>query len=395
MVAKFAFKYVDFLPVCVSLEQLNSKAGNYDKKFQLLKENNLQCTYSEEDFSEIRILGLESELPGFIFQFLDIFKTSLKVRLMGGRIPEEGRVEVKIGNSDWGVICGDSWSLLEAMVVCKALGLNYASNAAQTNFFGGNASNMILSGVNCRGNESRLDHCMITDPFTTECPGNRDQIAGVVCTNVLPDLIIDTDELERSAYLEDKQLYFLQCAMEENCLASSAYSIQRNKKGNWHMQTRRLLRFTAKITNIGNTAFRPFIPKHLWEFHQCHMHYHSMEIFATFDVLDQTGVRVAEGHKASFCLEDNQCTSGASPSFACANYGDQGISVNCSDIYRHHIDCQWVDISELNPGIYTFKVSINPEFKVAEMTFANNVAICTMYYAETFVRIYNCYVQHP
>lgn len=45
--------------------------------------------------------------------------------------------------------------------------------------------------------------------------------------------------------------------------------------------------------------------------------------------------------------------------YKCANYGDQGISVNCSDIYKHNIDCQWVDISELEPGEYVLKVSAN------------------------------------
>lgn len=82
-----------------------------------------------------------------------------------------------------------------------------------------------------------------------------------------------------------------------------------------------------------------------------------MEVFATFDIIDANQVRVAEGHKASFCLEDNECLPGVSPGYVCANFGDQGISVNCSDIYRYNIDCQWIDITELKPGLYTFKVS--------------------------------------
>lgn len=56
-------------------------------------------------------------------------------------------------------------------------------------------------------------------------------------------------------------------------------------------------------------------------------HYHSMEVFATFNIFDHLGEKVAEGHKASFCLEDNQCNPGVKRKYACANYGDQGKQI--------------------------------------------------------------------
>lgn len=120
-----------------------------------------------------------------------------------------------------------------------------------------------------------------------------------------------------------------------------------------------------------------------------------MEVFATFNVYNKLGEKVAEGHKASFCLEDNQCKPGVKQKYACANYGDQGISVDCYDIYKFNIDCQWVDISGLEFGEYTLKVSVNPEFKVPEMGFDNNAARCDLYYYETYARVYNCVLERP
>lgn len=58
----------------------------------------------------------------------------MQVRLVGGRTEQEGRVEVLLpgSNDTWGLICGDGWSILEAMVVCRQLDMKYAQAALTT-----------------------------------------------------------------------------------------------------------------------------------------------------------------------------------------------------------------------------------------------------------------------
>ncbi|KAL8177515.1 UNVERIFIED_CONTAM: hypothetical protein K2H54_010205 [Gekko kuhli] len=150
-------------------------------------------------------------------------------------------------------------------------------------------------------------------------------------------------------------------------------------------------------------------------------HYHSMDAFSNYDLLDAvTHRKVAEGHKASFCLEDTTCDVGFRRRYACTAH-TQGLGPGCYDTYAANIDCQWIDITDVPPGNYILKVvpgwgggeqlkssscqplsdglsrigpdigvMVNPDFLVAESDFTNNAARCEVMYTGTYATARNC-----
>uniref|UniRef100_A0A671K3G8 Lysyl oxidase homolog n=1 Tax=Sinocyclocheilus anshuiensis TaxID=1608454 RepID=A0A671K3G8_9TELE len=313
------------------------------------------------------------------------------IRLTGGRTQLEGRVELLLstgsGVRDWGLVCGDGWTSREAMVVCRQLGLGHASSGLRETWYwdSSNVTEMVLSGVKCKGNEMTLTDCQHHSVVSCKRAGAQFS-AGIICSDTASDLVLNAPLVEQTVYIEDRPLHLLYCAAEENCLAKSA------AQANWPYGHRRLLRFSSEIHNIGKADFRPRLGRHSWVWHECHRHYHSMDIFTYYDLLSLNGTKVADGHKASFCLEDTECHEGVLKHYECANFGEQGITVGCWDLYRHDIDCQWIDITDVIPGNYILQVIINPNFEVAESDFTNNAMRCNCKYDGNRVWLHKCHL---
>ncbi|XP_057255070.1 lysyl oxidase homolog 3 isoform X4 [Pezoporus wallicus] len=368
-----------------------------------------------------------------------------RIRLKGGAKVGEGRVEVLKG-SEWGTICDDRWNLLSASVVCRELGFGSAKEALTGARMGqgtgpihmnevqclgtekslwscpfknitqedckhtedvavrcnvpymgyetletwywdaSNVTEMVLSGVKCAGHEMSLSHCQ-HHGSSINCRNTGTRFAaGVICSETASDLLLHAPLVQETAYIEDRPLHMLYCAAEESCLSSSA------RLANWPYGHRRLLRFSSQIHNNGRADFRPKAGRHSWVWHECHRHYHSMDIFTHYDILTPNGTKVAEGHKASFCLEDTECEEDVAKRYECANFGEQGITVGCWDLYRHDIDCQWIDITDVKPGNYILQVVINPNFEVAESDFTNNAMKCNCKYDGHRIWVHSCHI---
>jgi len=178
-----------------------------------------------------------------------------------------------------------------------------------------------------------------------------------------PDLVIDPSWI--TPVLTDIFVHEGTCELYEGCVGGLGW--------------RTILRFTLTAHNIGSrdlvlgvAANQPEI----FHYSECHDHHH-FDDFADFELRDADGV-VATGFKPGFCLLDSYSWAfpNAFPTYDCAN---QGIGVGFGDIYEDALPCQWIDVTDVPPGDYVLRATLNQAREdtavpmLVERDYGNNV----------------------
>ncbi|XP_022110413.1 uncharacterized protein LOC110989982 isoform X2 [Acanthaster planci] len=109
------------------------------------------------------------------------------VRLVNGMVPTEGLVEVFLGGS-WGYICDSvlppAWDLDAANVVCRELGFVSAVQALR---WPGPSPPVLLSDVDCEGDERSLLECRVFNNNQLCLPGDGVGVRCIVGCQIAPE----------------------------------------------------------------------------------------------------------------------------------------------------------------------------------------------------------------
>ncbi|HVI00932.1 MAG TPA: lysyl oxidase family protein [Enhygromyxa sp.] len=191
-----------------------------------------------------------------------------------------------------------------------------------------------------------------------------DPLSGPLGCNAADLAVLDWD---LNVYMQNLWVEPEACTLYEGCVGGTGW--------------RRVLRFDTKTANIGSRDLILGVPANhpdLFTFSPCHEHHH-FDNYARYTLLAGEE-QVAAGHKQAFCLVDWEPYSwpdaGESPFYTCFN---QGLSLGWSDTYGAHLDCQWIDVTDLAPGEYTLRMEVNlpPEgvahSTLVERSYDNNV----------------------
>lgn len=157
-----------------------------------------------------------------------------------------------------------------------------------------------------------------------------------------PDLTIRQDVLINSITLNTIMANDA-CLVEEGCL--QGYGM------------RDIIRFTTWIDNIGELDYyigQPSTGNTQFTWDNCHNHFH-YDGYAEYILFAPDGTEIPVGFKNGFCVLDLGCDWGAGQ-YGC---GNMGITAGCYDIYGSGLECQWIDITDVPDGDYTFVTRVN------------------------------------
>ena len=231
-------------------------------------------------------------------------------------------------------------------------------------------------GIECdgdwRGNNPRTGM-----PFCADCDASRccsPQSGRFMCVDrdaagrcPAADIFVDTDRIVGEYTVVYQNFEPGDCAIAEGCVGGPG--------------VRRLLRFDTWTPNQGGAdLFLGATPAdgmdtEIYDWSECHGHHH-FNTYAEYELLDESGAIAATGHKQAFCLLDFYSWPDPMSSRAAVyDCGYQGIQRGWQDVYGSHLDCQWVDVTDVAPGDYQLHIALNTSHLLNEEDYGNNEAI--------------------
>jgi hypothetical protein len=191
---------------------------------------------------------------------------------------------------------------------------------------------------------------------------------GDACDDVnspLPDLLIDGESVAQQYHVSvDDVGGFDACLVQEGCVDAPGQ--------------RKLLHFPGVIANVGVADLcvpGPDENPDAWEFSPCHGHNH-LKDFASYRLLTLDGQEAARGHKQSFFLVDilhyRDVPEVPGGDVQCRG---SGVSRGWADVYGAGTPCQWVDVTDVEPGDYQLELTVNPLHALPESDYSNNTVL--------------------
>ncbi|XP_051896711.1 deleted in malignant brain tumors 1 protein-like [Pristis pectinata] len=145
--------------------------------------SNVQCSGSEAALRECRSGSWDSYASSSSNKAGVICTGELVPRLVGGKNRCSGRVEV-LHAEQWGTLCDEYFTLEDAAVVCEHLQCGAVKATLGGAHFGEGTGPVWKEQYLCRGNESRLSDCPVSDWGQISCSHRND--AGLICSGESP-----------------------------------------------------------------------------------------------------------------------------------------------------------------------------------------------------------------